>query len=171
MKEYIIKKGKHRANGFNFGIIFKKSIRFRCKFDESCLYDLGNTDNFDINKLYGFSTTYFHQKQSGRVGWRCIDKKNIQLLSYSYNDSNRSLEDSELLGEVKPNELFECKITDYEDHYLYEKKKKKNGRFQITSHAIDKKQKDWFLFHYILFPYFGGNNPAIHDMKIYLKKI
>ena len=168
MKEFIIKKGKHKTSRFYFDLTFKKNIKFQAKFDESCLYDLGNNDNYDINKLYGFSTTYFHQKQSGRVGWRCIDGKNIQLLTYSYNDSNRDLNDSEVLGEVKPNELFECEIIDNEDHYLY-KFFKLNKKCELISSAIDTKQKDWFLFHYKLRPYFGGNNPAPHDMKIWIK--
>ena len=171
MKQYIIKKGKHKASGFHFGLTFKKSIKFQAKFHESCLYNLGNNDNYDINKLYGFSTTIFHHKQSARIGWRCIDGENIEILTYSYNDSNRDLTDSEILGDVKPNELFQCEITDNEDHYLYKFYKIKNDKFEIVSSAIDKKQKDWFLFHYILYFYFGGNNTAPHDMKAWIKKI
>lgn len=169
-KTYTIKKGEHSASGFNFGLTFKNRIKFRACFTESCLYDLKNKNNYDINKLYGFSTSYFHHKQSARVGWRCVDGENIELLTYSYNDSNRALEDSDLLGEVKPDQWFTCEIIDMEDHYEY--------RFSLdgteekrTIINKDLKQKDWFLFHYILYPYFGGDERAPHDIQLYLKRL
>ncbi len=164
-----IKKGKHYPKGIHLGITFKKYIKFICSFDKSCLYDLGDNDNYDVNKLYGFSTTWFHQIQSGRVGWRCIDGENIQIVTYSYNDGVRSLDDIDVLGEVKPNENFICSITDDEDSYTYTFEKVDDPNSYVI--AKDKKQKDWFIFHYLLYPYFGGNRTAPHDMEIYLRRI
>jgi len=169
MKKYLIKKNKHNPKGLHLDITFKKSIKFICSFDESCLYDLGDNDNYDVNKLYGFSTTWFHHIQSGRVGWRCIDSKKIQIVTYSYNDGVRSLDDIDVLGEVYPNEEFVCSITDEEDAYTYTFEKLNDPNSHIV--AKDKKRKDWFLFHYLLYPYFGGNRTATHDMIINLRRI
>ena len=166
MKCYEIKKGKHYPKGIHFGITFYKRVAFRCYFDESCLYDHGSGENYDINKLFGFSTTYFHHKQSGRVGWRCLDGENIQLVTYSYNDWFRDGYDSNVIGIVKPNEEFMCTVEDRETHYRYTFDKGKE-----FNEDNDAKLPDWFFFHYILYPYFGGNLPAPHDMKIYLERL
>lgn len=164
-----IKKGKHYPKGLHFGVTFKKHIEFICSFDKSCLYDLEDNDNYDVNKLYGFSTTWFHHVQSARLGWRCLDGKHIQIVTYSYNDGVRSLDDIDVLGEVLPDEEFKCRISDEENSYMY--------TFVILDRpdtlriARDKKEKDWFIFHYLLYPYFGGNRTAPHNMKINLRRI
>ncbi len=169
MKTYRIKKGNHFRSGLHFGITFKNSISFRCKFDDTCLHgELGQGDEYDISKLFGFSTTWFHHKQSGRVGWRCIDGENIQLLTYSYNKGKRDIKESDILGTVKPREMFYCKIEDTEKEYVYSFQKAFDDKTVIKT---DPKQKDWFLFHYLLFPYFGGNKVAPHDMKIHLDRL
>lgn len=170
IKTYYIEKGKHSAKGLHFGLTFKNEIKFRACFDKSCLYDLESNDNYDINKLFGFSTTWFHHKQSARVGWRCLNGEKIQLVTYSYNKSQRSITESDILGEISPNEWFECEIIDIEHSYVFKLKIGfGDGKRIIT--AKDIKEKDWFLFHYLLFPYFGGNQPAPHDMKIFIEKI
>jgi len=162
-KTYFIKKGKH-SSGFHFGITFSKKIAFDCKFDKSCLYgNIGDNDNYDINKLFGFSTTWYHHKQSGRVGWRCLDGENIELLTYSYNDGKRDNRESDVLGVVKADEWFRCTIEDLEDCYKYTFQKSTMKNMSIK---YDAKQKDWFLFHYKLFFYFGGSKKCPHDMKI-----
>jgi len=167
--QYNIKKGKH-SSGFHFGITFKKKITFECMFDNSCLYgDLGDNDNYDINKLYGFATTWYHLLQSGRVGWRCLDGKNIELLTYSYNDGKRENKETDILGTVKPNEWFSCTIEDLE--YAYEYTFKKSSWTKKIVVKADAKKKDWFIFHYKLYFYFGGNKPSPHDMFVTVNEI
>ena len=164
MKTFKIKEGSHRS-GFHLGFTFKNSIKFECVFDESCLYSFpfGHKSYDDINKLFGMSTTWFHHKQSARIGWRCMDGNLIEILTYSYNDGVRKNEEHDLLGLVRPGEKFVCSITDKEDKYdfTFQKGSKSN-------YAYDAKQKDWFVFHYFLWPYFGGDTPAPHDMSLQL---
>lgn len=168
MKEYLIKKGKHYPTGLHLGLSFTKYIHYECMFDESCLYDIDGVDKYDINKLFGFATTFHHHRQSARVGWRCIDGENIQLVTYSYNDGFREPHETDILGVVKPNEKFRCSIVDLEQSYLYTFKMS-DGTRETFFH--DAKKPDWFLFHYRLYPYFGGNKTAPHDMIIYLNKL
>ena len=166
--QYNIKKGKH-SSGFHLGITFKKKITFDCIYDSYALHGaLGDNDEYDISKLFGFSTTWFHHKQSGRVGWRCLDGKNIQLLTYSYNKGKRDIKEHDILGTVKPNEWFTCSIEDLEDKYEYTFKKSGWTKKVVTKY--DAKSKDWFIFHYLLYPYFGGNKAAPHNMKITVNK-
>ena len=162
-----IKKGKHKSSGIHFGFTLKNEIKFEGIFHESCLYKFNDVDAYDINKLYGISTTYFHQKQSARVGWRCLDGVNIELLTYSYNNGNRIINESNVLGLVKPNEKFYVTIIDQEDNYKYTFQKENSKDVTV----FDPKKRDWFIFHYYLYPYFGGNKTAPHDMKISIKKL
>lgn len=169
-KKYSIKKGKHFSSGLNFGFVLRSSLGFEAYFDENCLYSIPGVDSYDINKLYGFSTTWHHHIQSARVGWRCMDGENIQIVTYSYNDRIRDIYETDVLGIVKPGEKFRCTITDLETSYLYAFKKEKSTQLGETFFH-DEKKPDWFPFHYKLFPYFGGNNPAPHDMDMYIKKL
>ena len=163
MKGYLIRKGKH-SSGFHLGLTLRNSIGFIAQFDDTCLYNIEGVDKYDINKLFGFSTTWFHHRQSARVGWRCLDGKNIQLVTYSYNKGVREPNEMDVLGVVAPNEKFVCKIVDTESTYVYTFEKL-DGLSQVKV-VEDKKASDWFIFHYYLYPYFGGNNPAPHDMRI-----
>ena len=167
-KKYLIKQGEHYPKGFHLGITFRPSIIFEAYFDANCLYDLKGGDNYGINKLYGFTATYYQHKQSARFGWRCLDGKNIQIVTYTYN------QETDILGTVKPQELFTCGIVDLEESYLYAFKKESKSSESFYHNAkqiLVSGKPDWFLFHYKLFPYFGGNQPAPHNMNIYIKNI
>lgn len=166
MTKYTIKKDHHSSKLFgflpHFGFTLKNQIKFSGKFDENCLYDLHDNDNYDTNKLFGISTSYNHMIQSARIGWRCLDNKTIEILAYVH-DEHKFL-NPQILGTINPDELFECMITvnDLSFQFLFRKEYKTNV---VT---IAKKTKGW-KFKYKLFPYFGGNESAPHDMTIYLK--
>lgn len=167
MKKYTIRKNYHSSKLFgflpHFGFTYKDTIKFECKFDSSCLYDLGDIDNWDTNKLFGVSTSYNHMIQSARFGWRCVDKENIEVMAFVH-DEHFFLEPM-VLGSVKPNELFEGKIVvkDLSFTFLFNKGNKPNVVL------IPKKTKGWD-FKYKLFPFFGGNEKAPHNMKLWIKE-
>lgn len=165
--KYTIKKGKHRSKFFRFGFTFKKSVSFDACFGHNCLYKpFPRPDTKDINKLCGFSTTIFHHKQSGRVGWRCVeDNGEIELVTYSYDSGKRDVSDQQVLVKVKPNVWFNIEIIDHETHYEYIVKYM--GKTYTNN---DHKKYDWLPFKYLLYPYFGGNNSAPHDMDIFLTR-
>ncbi len=163
MGRYTIKAGKHYSR-FHVGVTFGKKVAYKCMFNESCLYDLESNDNYDINKLCGFSTKYNHHYQSARIGWRCVDGKTIEIVTYTYNDHSRLKEI--FLGHVLPNEEFECSIEDVETAYVY--KFRKDGS-EVTVRTP--KHPDKVIFKYLLFPYFGGNIPSPHHMVMYVDRI
>lgn len=161
---YTIKQGSHFASGLNFGIHPNgKTVSKTVKFFPNCAYDLGNTNQADINKLYGFSIGLFQSNQynSARFGWRwSIDKQKIELLAYVYVNGVRfnELEHKLLITEVNLGEEIITKISVLNS--LYE--------FNIGND---------FLFvdragsgaGYNQYPYFGGNEVAPHEMQIELK--
>jgi hypothetical protein len=152
-----IKRGSHSSKGIHFGLTLKPIINVRVKFDQSCLYDHRSMENLDINKLFGFSTSHFHHQQSARFGWRCLDGKTLQILTYSYDGGKRL--DEQLLGEVKPDEEFTCILGVDGSSYVYtfQSSKRKN------TVRVPLKAKPWKL-KYMLYPYFGGNLVAPHNI-------
>jgi hypothetical protein len=161
MGVFNIKKGKH-SSGFHFGLTFSKRVCFEAEFDSSCIYVLKGNDKYDINKLYGLSTSYHHHKNSCRFGWRCINGKDIEILAYTYVNSARM--DSEVLGTVKPNEKFYASIRIEKDKYVY------NFNNEKIIEVDNTYGRKWWL-KYRLYPYFGGNKVSPKDMKIKIKRV
>lgn len=160
---YTIKKGNHYANGLNFGIFSGKRISKVAVFDNSCKYDLGDVDQLDINKLYGFSEG-FHQTNSARFGWRYnIETDKIQLLAYVYNNGN-------VINEWEADTFIiavECQVeisTEIEidgDYYFF--RATLNG---VTISKPISRTVSGYPGGYLLYPYFGGNKVAPHDILI-----
>jgi len=91
-------------------------------------------------------------------------KSNGNNLDYTINRTMMRVEMSE---DLKPGEKFTCGIVDLEESYLYCFRKSDE---QKECFFHDAKKPDWFFFHYKLFPYFGGNKTAPHDMNIYIRE-
>lgn len=165
MKVFTIKKNKHKSC-FKLKFAWGNRFNFICKFDESCLYNIEGEDRLDINKLIGLSNSLEgHHTSSIRVGWRCLDNKNIQILSYIYDQCERGKED--LIGVIKPGEVFkifikfnktESYINFFKNGFMFAKR---------TSIILRNNCK----LRYFLWPYFGGNKKAPHKMKIGLSHI
>lgn len=145
----------------------KKTIVFskRVYFSSSCLYRLN--ENYDqINKLFGFSEGYHHWN-SARIGWRCTDGANIELLAYCYVDGVRI---SKTLLTCKPDTWVFCNIQNQDSKYIF---KAFNSKDKLRTAVVEKNSKWSFyslfkLFIYNLYPYFGGKIPAPRDMGIYM---
>jgi hypothetical protein len=145
------------------GITFNHVIKYKIRFNENCLYTLDGSDIWDINKLVGFSTSYSHHIQSCRVGWRCLDNENIQLVTYCYDGGKRLPET--ILSSVKPNEDFTITLKNSLDHWTFIFYQEGKCR---KVHNEPKKTNGWWL-KYLLFPYFGGNQKSPHKMTISIK--
>lgn len=162
MKKYTIPKGEHSSDHPIKLYTGKSSFNFSVNFDESCRYDLGTIDQLDINKLAGISFGY-HQTNSIRIGWAYnVINQNIDLYSYCYLNGNR-LTDT----------IGSCSIG--VDTSIKLNLNFKANTFNITLNGGTNHEfiyKYPFLkLGYYLYPYFGGNNPAPHEMVIYLDGI
>jgi hypothetical protein len=120
--------------------------------------------DYDINKLFGFSTGIWHHDQSARIGWRCLDQKNFQIVTYAYNKGTRIPE--QVLGTVKPGQQFTCTIEDTGNSYAYTF----NNGDQFNK-VTDLKSADKVKLKYLLWPYFGGDCVAPHYMCVQLQRI
>jgi hypothetical protein len=138
----------------------------RVFFLPSCLYQL--SENYDqVNKLYGFSEG-FHHWNSARIGWRCTDGVNIELIAYAYVNGQRIIKP---MIKCKPNTWVFCNIQNKPSKYVFKAMCPKGEAITIS---VPKKFSIYSLFKlfiYRLFPYFGGKIAAPQDMGIYLIKL
>jgi hypothetical protein len=159
--QYSIKKGQHYAEGNKYKAVDVSEMKFVVKFDSTAIYQSVLKENqYDINKLYGFSDNNTnHHQFSARFGWRWSDNA-LRLFAYSYNNGVVSYKE---LKAVAIGTEIDCSITVKKEAYV----------FTVDGHsesfprkaATDKAQG------YQLYPYFGGDEAAPHDVTIYIKAL
>lgn len=156
-----IRKGKHYADHNNYSPVKTDQLHFKVIFDSTAVYTTRLADNqSDINKLYGFSdNNMLHQKYSARFGWRWSGDA-LRLFAYVYNDGVRSFRE---LGPVAIGGEQDCKITIAGDQYIFSLNGRETSmpRTAVTARAEG----------YRLYPYFGGDETAPHDVRILLREI
>ncbi len=155
-KTYTIPKGKHYSKGLHFGYFHNEIMSIKAKFNSSAIYStVASGNQADINKLYGFSDCWSaHHKNSARFGWRYLDNK-LELMAYVYSGKQRSYLK---LGDLEMDKWQEMNIKVDSGKYIF----KFNGKsFEMPRGCKTKKANG-----YKLFPYFGGDETAPHEIKI-----
>ena len=159
-KKYTIRKGGQYADENKFSATTYSELKFVAKFDSSAIYTTTDPGNqYDINKLYGFSdngTT--HQQFSARFGWRWSDNA-LRLFGYVYNNGVR---DSKELGTVRIGAENNCAIRVTAGSYVFTL----NG----TTDSLPRASAGAKAIGYKLYPYFGGNETAPHDVYIWISE-
>ncbi len=157
-KRYEVNKGDH-FSGIHYSLLSSSKLIFDAMFDGSCEYNLGNSHQLDINKLYGVSDCNgAHHENSARFGWRWNGI--IEIFAYWYNDGILKYE---LIGTCNVNEVHRYEIDLLDKHYLfkYDSKELLTDRFNQCNLGA----------YYKLFFYFGGQEVAPHDMIAYIKEL
>lgn len=157
--EYKIKDGSHYS-WHGYETISDAGIRFRVMFDGSCRYKTSDSLNqLDINKCYGFVEGLDVHRNSCRLGWRWSDS--LEVFGYVYSDGKRLIEKIGVFGVGKDYEI-DIRI-DYEaNKYVFKAlgKTLKMSRGKVPLCVISR-----------LYPYFGGNETAPHDISIYMQDL
>ena len=158
---YTIKKGSHFCEGNFYKTVDDDEMNFIVRFDSSAIYKTVIPENqYDINKLFGFSDNNAgHHQYSARFGWRWSDHA-LRLFAYVYN---KGVVISREIGTVKIGELVNCSIKISASHYtfLLNENSIHLPRSSSTARAVG----------YQLYPYFGGNETAPHEIRIHLRQI
>lgn len=157
---YRIPRGEHYCEQGTYAKVEYTELRFLVKFDSSAIYKTLNPDNqYDINKLYGFSDNDAHHHEfSARIGWRW-SKEALRLFGYIYNNGIVSYEE---LGTVGIGAEHECSIKITENSYIFSVNNMTTSMPRTSTGAVAKGYK--------LFPYFGGDETAPHDIHIWIKE-
>ncbi|PRY15726.1 hypothetical protein CLV24_102350 [Pontibacter ummariensis] len=157
---YTLKKGGHYADYKPIRILSTARMKFQVTFDSTAIYTTTLKKNQgDINKLYGMSDCRTdHHTNSARFGWRWY-KEQLELLAYTYKDKELSYE---LIGAVPIGEPITCELRMEKQQYVFEANGKRITMPRGCSGEADGLQ---------LYPYFGGNEAAPHDITIKIREL
>jgi hypothetical protein len=157
---YIIYKGDYYCTPNPFVLTTKNKIAFTAVFDSSCIYATTDPHNQnDINKLYGFSDCNDHHLvNSARIGWRW-SKDSLRLFGYVHNENNIIFQE---ITTAQIGSVITGRINCLANSYYFEV----NGKTVLLPRHCSGKYP-----RYKLFPYFGGDETAPHDIKIVIQEI
>ena len=156
-KTFTIKKGEHRSTR---AIDYSKDKTFDwdIEFDSSAIYKtLDSINQMDINKLIGWSDCgEDHLEASIRFGWRWNDS--LEIHWFKHENGNFSFYKITSVDLCKPhNYKLSIHNWDYEMEV-------DGVKVFIPRNCVTHSRK------YQLFPYFGGDETAPHDITIKIKK-
>jgi hypothetical protein len=157
---YTIQEGQHFCTPNPFVTTIDSQLNFIAVFDSSCIYTTTDPVNQDdINKLFGFSDCNTqHVENSARLGWRW-SKDSLRLFGFVHNNGNMIYKEITTV-EIKGN--INCNIVCEEESY----------RFTVNGKSITLPRNCSGNFNrYKLYPYFGGNEPAPHNVTIKLTEL
>lgn len=158
---YIIKKGNHYTEDRSVGILNSKSLHFKANLDSSCVYTTKNpTNQYDINKLFGFSDcNSVHHENSARFGWNWQNNK-LNIFAYCYTNGNVK---NQFITSIDLNKEYDYRISTDGNKYVFTLDDK---TIIMDRGCSDNFSKNTRLK---LYPYFGGDETAPHDIKILIK--
>lgn len=159
--QYTIRQGQQFCDKSTFAPVEYSELKFVVKFDSSAIYNTLNSSNqYDINKLYGFSDNdSAHHRYSARFGWRWSDQA-LRLFVYVYNSGIRT---SKELGTIQIGTENNCSIKVTDGHYIFSLNNTTDTLLRSSTTDRGKGYK--------LYPYFGGDETAPHDINILIKEI
>ncbi len=155
--------------GFNPSITFNNSVTFEGILDATCLYDVNlfqPQNRLDINKVYGISMGLDHNVHSARLGWRCLDGKTFELMTYIH-DNGPFVPNSEIIlaKGILPGQKFKCTIRNSGYFWYF----KLNDGTEVEYKKS--KKPSMISINYFCNPYFGGNEVLDHDSYVYINRI
>ena len=158
--QYLIRKGNHSIDENPFTVIQSDSIRCEVLFDSTAAYQTVSTENQeDVNKLIGFSDcNSHHQQNSARLGWSW-NGKSVVLYAYAYVNNERIVK---TLTTVSLNQRITCSLKAIDGNYYFEAGAVKD--------SIPRYCSGYSRSRYKLYPYFGGDETAPHDIRIEIKE-
>jgi hypothetical protein len=157
--QYIIKSGEHYANINPYKKVSTGEMNFVVKFDSTAIYQSGLQENqYDINKLCGFAdNNSYHHQYSARFGWRWSDDS-LRLFAYVYN--NGAVQSKELTT-IPIGKEMNCSIKVDGNQYIF--------TVNDTQEKLPRESTTAVAEGYQLYPYFGGDETAPHDIYIWIK--
>lgn len=159
--QYTIPSGQHFADQNVYKAIETSEMKFIVKFDSSAIYQTVSAENQDdINKLYGFSDNNAnHHQYSARIGWRWSNNA-LRLFAYTYNENSVT---SRELTTVQIGTEIHCSIKITGNSYLFS--------VNDITQTFPRTSTTTKASGYQLYPYFGGDEPAPHNVNIWIKSL
>jgi hypothetical protein len=170
---HTIKKGSHNSDKSSLKSVKTSEMKFYAYFDSSAEYkNVDPVNQYDINKLWGFSEGFNNQYNSCRIGWSYNDGKyggitqigtlGLRLSAYSYAKGIRYSKEicvipmkTPVYCSIKPTATgYVCSVT-------------VNGIKYSTT--INRGTTTTTASGYQQYPYFGGDEVAPQNIFIQIK--
>lgn len=158
---YTIKKGEHSASQNAYRTLDVSELKFAVRFDSTAIYQTVSAINqYDINKLYGFSDNNSdHHQSSARFGWRWSEGA-LRLFAYAYSEGVlHTKEITTLAIGAEAN----CSIRVQGNYYEFSVN---DMVVQLPRSGMNPRARG-----YQLYPYFGGDERAPHDIQVWIRKL
>ena len=157
---YTIRAGQHSSDKNFLKSVRTSEMKFMAKFNSSAIYTTILPENqYDINKLWGFSEGFNHQYNSARIGWGWSDGA-LRLYGYVYALGVRY---SQEITSVVIGTDITCSIRLSGNSYIFTV----NG----ISKTLPRGPSSTQASGYQLYPYFGGDETAPHTITILLRNL
>lgn len=157
---YTIQQGSHNSDQVILRPVETAEMKFAVLFDNSAIYtSIVPNNQYDINKLYGFSEGVDNQYNSARIGWNWYDNA-LHLYAYVYNKGVR------LYSEIKAvaiGEEIPCSIKVAGNNYIF--------RVDNEQVKLSRGLNTPIANGYQQYPYFGGDEVAPHTITIKIKNL
>ena len=156
-KTFTIKKGEHRSThalNYSKDTIFSWEI----EFDSSAIYKtIDSGDQLDINKLIGWSDCgEDHLEASIRFGWRWTDS--LEIHWFKHENGKFSFDKITSVTLCNPHNYY-LKIHDWDYEMQVD-----DVKIFVPRNCVTNRRR------YQLYPYFGGDETAPHNITIKIKK-
>ncbi|MBC7689635.1 MAG: hypothetical protein H7211_15810 [Aquabacterium sp.] len=147
---YTILQGQYYCDKSTPKLFAATKMSFKIKFDSSAIYQTVDPVNqYDINKLFGFSEGDNHHLNSARLCWAWHINA-LHLYGYVYSDSIRAMKE---IARVNIGAELICSVAVTSGGYVF--------TVNDTSHVMPRLIKGVPLAGYWLYPYFGGDETAL----------
>jgi hypothetical protein len=157
---FTIRQGQHYCDQNSLKSVRTSEMKFMAKFDNSAIYQTATPENqYDINKLWGFSEGINNQYNSARIGWSWNNDA-LRLYGYVYAKGVRHMQE---IATVSIGADITCSIKLAGDLYLFTV----NGFSISLPRGLATTQASG----YQQYPYFGGDETAPHLITIMIKSL
>lgn len=157
---YRIPSRSHFSQQSSYQAADVSEITFKARFDSSAIYHTADPRNQgDINKLYGMSDcNTSHQANSARFGWRWFGNK-LEIWAYAYVNNERKTAFIKTVP-LRTTSTYGIAFADSVYRFIVDE-----SEVSLPRHCAGRARG------YKLFPYFGGDEPAPHDVTIEIREI
>jgi hypothetical protein len=157
---FTIRQGQHYCDQNSLKSVRTSEMKFMVKFDNSAIYQTVIPENqYDINKLWGFSEGINNQYNSARIGWSWNNDA-LRLYGYVYANGVRHYQE---ITPVAIGSDITCSIKLAGSTYLFTV----NG----VSVSLPRGPSTAQASGYQQYPYFGGDETAPHLITIMIKSL
>lgn len=158
-RTFRIPKGEHRSTS-SVEFLQSSSLIFEAIFDSTAIYKTKDPiQQFSTNKLLGFADcNSFHHENSARFGWQWLNDQ-LEILAYTYVNGEGI---EEFIGTVEIGKTSNYQINITDDNYI----------FTLDDYPpvyMDRMKPCDIGVYYMLYPYFGGQEVAPHDILIKIR--